>query len=72
MVIEDFKEYLIYEKRFSNHTVEAYLKDIAQFSNFIIDLGVEHIYLVQTQHVRLWVVDLVENHLKSSSIHRKL
>ncbi|HUH75225.1 MAG TPA: tyrosine-type recombinase/integrase [Chitinophagales bacterium] len=72
MVIEDFKEYLIYEKRFSNHTVEAYLKDIAQFSNFLNDLGIEHIYLVQTQHVRLWVVDMVENHLKSSSIHRKL
>ena len=72
MVIEDFKEYLIYEKRFSSHTVEAYLKDIAQFSNFIKDLGIEHIYFVQTQHVRLWVVDMVESHLKSTSIHRKL
>lgn len=72
MAIEDFKEYLIYEKRFSNHTVEAYLQDIAQFSNFIKDLGIEHVYFVQTHHVRLWVVDMVENKFKPTSIHRKL
>lgn len=72
MVVEEFKDYLIYEKRFSVHTVEAYLKDIAQFSDFIKDLGVEHLFLVQVQHVRLWVVSLVEQGIKSTSIHRKL
>lgn len=72
MIVEEFKDYLIYEKRFSVHTVEAYLKDIAQFSDFIQSLGVEHIFFVQIQHVRLWVVDLVELKIKSSSIHRKI
>lgn len=72
MIVEEFKDYLIYEKRFSVHTAEAYLKDIAQFSDFIQSLGVEHIFFVQIQHVRLWVVDLVELKIKSSSIHRKI
>ncbi len=72
MMIKDFKDYLIYEKRFSDHTVEAYLKDIAQFSDYLIDLGIEHIFFAQVQHVRLWVVSLVEKGIKSSSVHRKL
>lgn len=72
MMIKEFKDYLIYEKRFSVHTVEAYLKDIAQFSDYLTDLGVEHLFFVQTAHVRLWVVSLVEQGIKSSSVHRKL
>lgn len=72
MMIEEFKDYLIYEKRFSVHTVEAYLKDIAQFSDYLKDLGIEHIFFVQTAHVRLWVVSLVEQGISPSSVHRKL
>lgn len=71
-MIKDFKDYLIYEKRFSAHTVEAYLKDIAQFSDYLTDLGIEHIFFAQVQHVRLWIVSLVEKGTKSSSLHRKL
>lgn len=71
-MIEEFKDYLIYEKRFSVHTVEAYLKDIAQFSDYLKDLGIEHIFFVQTAHVRLWVVSLVEQGISPSSVHRKL
>lgn len=72
MVVEDFRQYLIYEKRFSGHTVEAYMKDIAQFSDFIADLGLEPIFSVQVQHIRLWVVQLVEQNIRPSSIHRKI
>lgn len=72
MMIKEFKDYLIYEKRFSGHTVEAYLKDIAQFSDYLSDLGIEHLFFAQTAHIRLWVVSLVEQGVKSSSIHRKL
>lgn len=72
MVVEDFRQYLIYEKRFSGHTVDAYLNDIAQFSDFIADLGLEQIFLVQVQHIRLWVVQLVEQNIRPSSIHRKI
>ncbi len=72
MTEREFKEYLIYEKRFSTHTVEAYLNDIAQFSEFINDLGVEHLYSAQVQHVRLWIVSQVEQKLGSATLHRKL
>ena len=73
MMVEEFRDYLTYERRYSTHTVEAYLKDIAQFSDYFQnDLGIEHFYLAQSQHVRLWIVNLVENSVKPSSLHRKL
>jgi len=72
MITEKFKEYLKHEKRYSAHTVEAYLKDIAQFTGFINDLGIEHLFFVQTPHVRLWVVHLVEQGCREASVHRKI
>lgn len=72
MIKNKFKEYLKYEKRYSQHTVEAYVKDIAQFSSFIESLGIEHLFLVDNAHVRLWIVELVEQKNKASSMHRKL
>ncbi|MCO5247602.1 MAG: tyrosine-type recombinase/integrase [Chitinophagales bacterium] len=71
-MIKDFEEYLIYEKRFSAHTVKAYLSDISQFSDFIKEREIENFYLVHSKDVRRWIVELVENDIKSSSIHRKL
>ncbi|MCO5234383.1 MAG: tyrosine-type recombinase/integrase [Chitinophagales bacterium] len=72
MVADEFREYLTYEKRFSVHTVEAYIKDITQFSGYLDDLGIEFLYSVNPQQVRLWVVSLVEDKYESSSLHRKL
>ncbi|MCO5231266.1 MAG: tyrosine-type recombinase/integrase [Chitinophagales bacterium] len=72
MVVEEFREYLAYEKRFSVHTTEAYIKDITQFTSYINDLGIEFLYAVSSQQIRLWVVHLVENNYQASSLHRKL
>lgn len=69
---EGFGNYLQYEKRYSLNTVQAYQKDIAQFSAFIKELGVEQVILAQTQHVRLWIVALSESKVSPASLRRKI
>jgi integrase/recombinase XerC len=69
---EGFENYLQYEKRYSLNTVLAYQKDIAQFSAFIQELGVEQVILAKTQHVRLWIVSLSEGKTSPASLRRKI
>ena len=61
-ILDKFQEYLAFERRFSNHTCLAYIKDLEQFfrfSNFDEqDLNLEE---VNHQLVRAWVVDLLEH-----------
>lgn len=69
---EAFIEYLTVEKRYSEHTILAYRKDLQQFELFLkayfgeIGLTITHI------HIRSWMVELVNNGVNSRSINRKL
>lgn len=69
---ENFVQYLRYEKRYAEKTIEAYQNDIAQFSVFIQELGIEHFYLVKPPHIRLWIVSLVEAGVQAASLRRKI
>jgi integrase/recombinase XerC len=69
---ENFIQYLRFEKRYAEHTVQAYQADIAQFTSFIKDLGIEQLFFIKTPQVRLWVVSLVENGCNPATIRRKL
>ncbi|PWG79107.1 tyrosine-type recombinase/integrase [Pararcticibacter amylolyticus] len=70
MFIERFTNYLQYEKRYSEHTVKAYLKDLKQFEDFLKDQGTD-LSLAQTRDVRAWVVGLMEL-TGARSVNRKL
>ena len=37
--IQEFKKYLLVEKNSSQHTLDGYLNDIAQFQDFLIHSG---------------------------------
>ena len=68
-----FLKYLEYEKRCSLLTVKAYENDIEQFSNFLIDeYEIEDLTKVQHKQVRYWVISLINQSYKESSITRKL
>ncbi|MFK7954151.1 MAG: tyrosine-type recombinase/integrase [Ekhidna sp.] len=72
-MIRPFLIYLSSEKRYSSHTVEAYKKDLDQFStylltNFEIDQSIEATHI----HLRGWVVDLMEQDLSPKSVNRKI
>lgn len=71
--IQQFINYLNYEKHFSDHTVRGYKNDLAQFSTFIIQqFEIESPTLVSHQHIRSWLVDLMNNNIEPRSISRKL
>lgn len=71
MSIESFIRYLQFEKRFSHHTVTAYLGDLEDFSEFVKRDGVEPI-AAEHQDVRSWMMNLVEAGLNPRSLSRKL
>lgn len=74
MFLEQFISYIKYEKRYSPHTVTAYESDLTQFYTFLNDpeIAVTHPAEVTHQHIRSWVVSLMDQQLTSRSVNRKV
>ena len=71
-IIEQFKEYLLYEKRYSAHTVESYLHDIKAFNSFVrIDKALFP-YGISRIEIRMYLAFLSKKGFSTSSINRKL
>lgn len=72
-VVGDFVGYIQNEKRYSAHTVNAYLRDINQFIDFLNKSfsGIEPLN-ANYRHVRGWVVSLMEDKIQARSVNRKL
>ncbi len=70
---EAFLNYLQFEKRYSIKTVESYNIDILQFFHFI-KFEFETVDLLSVKHnqVRAWIIELVNNKNKPTSIKRKI
>ncbi len=72
-MINSFLKYIEFEKRYSTHTVISYKNDLAQFSIFLStfdsQLSPES---VTYQHIRSWIISLVEDKIAPSSINRKM
>lgn len=71
-MLDKFLKYAITEKRFSEHTVIAYEKDIRQFLEFISIDSENEIKEVTSSLIRGWMVSLMENNYSALSVHRKL
>ncbi|MDR1678450.1 MAG: tyrosine-type recombinase/integrase [Prevotellaceae bacterium] len=73
MIVEKFLQYLQYEKNYSSHTVLSYKNDLEQFRIFL-ESRYEELSLVQTSsnHIREWIVELMENGLTARSVNRKI
>lgn len=71
MFIERFTNYLQYEKRFSAHTVSAYLQDLHQFQSFLIKNDA-NIPTANHLIIRSWVVELLDEKAGARSVQRKL
>jgi len=69
-----FEDYLRKEKRYSDHTVVAYIHDIQQFFDFqcISPEQIIDIQEVNMSLVRSWLVELVKSKTSPKSIQRKL
>lgn len=71
MFIERFIRYLQFEKRLSPNTVTAYRKDLEQFFVFLQTSDAD-IQKVEHQHVRAWMVELMDQGIESKTINRKI
>ena len=70
---DTFLSYLEYEKRYSQHTLTAYRKDLEQFVKYIeLECGLTSIQEVGHSHIRSWVVALMESGNTPRTINRKL
>jgi integrase/recombinase XerC len=73
-MVENFETYLLKEKRYSHHTVVAYINDIRSFCESSgIDEAQLHVWKeVNYQLVRTWMVELLDSGLVSRTVNRKL
>lgn len=70
-MIESFLSYLRFEKRFSAHTLTAYATDLEQFAAFLTQEEIS-IASAQYQHIRSWIISLVEDGLHPTTVNRKM
>ena len=72
-MIERFIQYIQSEKRYSEHTIAAYKRDLDQFSLFLEkQYGIKDILSVNSEIVRSYIIDLKDEDLKNRSINRKI
>ncbi|WP_462254391.1 tyrosine-type recombinase/integrase [Ekhidna sp.] len=73
LMVETFLKYLSFEKRYSKHTVEAYRKDLLQFSDFLSsDFEIDSIEEAKHPQIRGWIVTLMDNGISPKSVNRKI
>lgn len=71
-LILEFIDHLRFEKRYSNHTLIAYQKDLTQFADeFNID-SINDLQNITNKHLRNYSVELMDQGLENSSINRKI
>jgi integrase/recombinase XerC len=70
--IENFISFLRKNRRMSEHTCIAYEHDLQQFYVFVTALGITELALLKSNHIRLWMADLMNTGTKSRSVNRKL
>ncbi|WP_172915663.1 tyrosine-type recombinase/integrase [Capnocytophaga canimorsus] len=74
MVVRSFINYLLIEKKYSQHTAVAYEKDIRAFEEYLYQ-GVfreEGLLSVKTQQIKSWIAFLSQQHINFKTINRKL
>ena len=68
-----FQEYLQLEKKYSSHTLGAYMNDIVSFESFNkLHFDQENIDQVNYSQIRSWVVSLVDANMSNVSVNRKM
>jgi len=73
MSFKAFNDYLQLEKKYSPHTVTAYLKDLEDFQTFASEeYQYANIVTVNYSIVRSWIVSLVDSGISNRTVNRKI
>ena len=68
-----FRDYLQLEKKYSPHTVNAYLNDIHFFESFNKNqFDQDNIDKANYNQIRTWIVSLVDDNISNVSVNRKM
>ena len=71
--IDAFNDYLLLEKKYSLHTVQAYVTDVHTFSEFICSsFEQKEIETVNYSQIRSWIVDQIEKGKSNTSVNRRI
>jgi integrase/recombinase XerC len=71
-MLDNFILYLTTEKRYSQHTIDAYERDLTQFINYAEVKKIIEFNEFSSIFIRGWIVQLFEEKRKAKSINRKL
>lgn len=72
-LIDKFLNHVLHEKRYSQHTVDAYENDLTSFFNFSESFsGFTEIPKIEVKIIRKWLASLKEVDTDSRSINRKI
>ena len=73
MSFQAFLDYLLLEKKYSKHTVLAYIRDLEMFQEFLKEHhDSEFIFKVGYSEIRQWIVELVNRGISNRTINRKV
>lgn len=70
--MEKFLHFIAHEKRYSDHTLQAYRTDLTQFTNFLESEFEMDPTLASFQTIRPWIVHLMDKEVSSRSVNRKI
>lgn len=71
--IQEFLNYLSFQKRYSPNTIISYQNDLSEFSRFIIgQYNITNVTEISTVIIRSWLASLKENKISSRTINRKI
>jgi len=73
MFVDDFLQYLRYEKNYSTHTVVAYKRDLSQLMDYVnAEYQITQPDQIDSDMLRSWMVSLMEKEVTARSVNRKL
>jgi integrase/recombinase XerC len=73
MTTDRFLDYITFEKRYSQHTIDAYRSDLEQFSDFIsLQYDLHDIDKVDHQVIRSWIVSMMDKKITARTVNRKI
>ncbi len=71
--IDQFLDYLKFEKRYSRHTIISYQNDLEQFFQYLVSqFDSPDLEMISASMVRSWLAELKEEEISSKTINRKI